>query len=464
MNNIFDVIDYKFFQVFSGENRKIHAEIIMVISDYFKYNNTGNIEKEDLVNHLTEYINHRAFDYFLDDEGNDISKSSSREKALNKLNLFKRNGWLIEEKIENYVDIIQFDDNALIILKALEDISNNSAPKEYTGYIYVIDSLLRTFDYNQGVSLLERIYDNTETLMNRLRGLNSSIKKYLTRLLNEDSEDANKLLQMLLNEYQDNIINKAFSNLKLNDNPSKFKNQILSKLNEIGSNEGMKQLVQNYKTTKSSTMDDQEIEEVIYKQIDYVYGIIEGLQKNILTIDDKNSKYLNSSKSKLSFILSDSFDVEGKIDNILKLMKHQKKDEFYEDAFGLYKMGILDHESLYKPRVYKEPIITVKLQEKPNVDQKFVDRVNERLFKENIFSIQKINRYVGTLLEKQTVIKSSDLIFETSDDITRLILIQLYSHHDQMCYQTEALDSIVTTRDIEYKDFKIIKRGKEYVK
>ena len=176
MKNIFDAIDYKFFQVFSGENRRIHAEIIMVVSDFFKLHNASYVEKEDLINHLTDYISERNFDNVLDDEGNDISKSTPREKALSKLNLFKRNGWLIEEKVENYVDNIQFDDNALIILKALEDISSNSTPKEYTGYIYVIDSLLKTFDYNQGVSLLERIYDNTETLMSRLRGLNSSIK------------------------------------------------------------------------------------------------------------------------------------------------------------------------------------------------------------------------------------------------------------------------------------------------
>ena len=87
--------------------------------------------------------------------------------------------------------------------------------------------------------------------MSRLRGLNSSIKKYLTRLLNEDSEDAEKLLKTLLYDYQDNIINKAFSNLKLSDNPSKYKNQILAKLNELRSKEGMDQLVLNYRKNKN---------------------------------------------------------------------------------------------------------------------------------------------------------------------------------------------------------------------
>ena len=79
----------------------------MIISDYFKHHNVPFANKEDLINYLTDYINDRNFDNVIDDEGNDISKATPREKALSKLNLFKRNGWLIEEKIENYVDYLK---------------------------------------------------------------------------------------------------------------------------------------------------------------------------------------------------------------------------------------------------------------------------------------------------------------------------------------------------------------------
>ena len=99
------------------------------------------------------------------------------------------------------------------------------------------------------------------------------------------------------------------------------------------------------------------------------------LQQTILMIDIKNAKYVKSSTSKLSFILSENFDVVGKIENILKLMKHQKNDDFYHEAFGLYKMGTVDSESIYKPRVYKEQLSVVELQEKPEVDQAYVTRL-----------------------------------------------------------------------------------------
>lgn len=464
MKNIFDAIDYKFFQVFSGENRRIHAEIIMIVSDFFKRHNASYVDKEDLVNHISDYIGQRDFDKVLDDEGNDISTSSSREKALSKLNLFKRNGWLIEETVENYQDIIQFDDNALIILQALDDISSNSTPKEYTGYIYVIDSLLRYFDYNQGVSILEQVYDNTETLMNRLRGLNSSIKKYLTKLLNEDSEDAEKLLKTLLSDYQENIVNKAFSNLKLSDNPSKYKNQILNRLNELRTKEGMEQLITNYHKTKTSKDSDEEIELMLQNQIDYVYDNIEFLQQTIQMIDIKNAKYVKSSTSKLSFILSENYDVVGKIENILKLMKHIKDNEPYVNAFGLYKMGTVDSQSLYKPRTYKNLVTEIELETITIIDQNYVDEIRLSLFKDNRFSIKTINEYVKKILSIENQIKASEISIDSNEDLVKLILIQLYSHHEQMCYKTVTIEELVNKSNIEYKDFWIVKRGEQYGK
>lgn len=464
MKNIFDIIDYKFFQVFSGENRRIHAEIIMVISDYFKRNHTPYVDKEDLINHLTDYIHQRNFDHVLDDEGNDISKTTPREKANSKINLFKRNGWLIEEAGKNYKDLIQFDDNAVIILKALEDINNNSTPKEYTGYIYVINNLLKTFDYSQGVSLLERIHENTEILMNRLSGLNSSIKKYLKRLLDDDSEDAEKLLKTLLNDYQDNIINKAFSNLKLNDNPSKYKNQILSTLNVIRLPENMDQLIQNYRKTKISNFNDEEIGKVLHEQVDYVYEVIEMLQQTILSIDLYNTKYVKSTTSKLLFLISENVDVSGKIENILKLIKHQKSDEFYSGTFSLYKLGLIDSKSLYTPRVYIDKPEVIKIQEKPSIDETYVDEVYKRLFRDNRFSINKINEYVKELLKFQSKVKSSELTIHNNEDLTRLILIQLYAHHDIMCYDTITSDNFIIKNGVEFKDFAIIKRGDQNVK
>ena len=47
--------------------------------------------------------------------------------------MFKRNGWLLEEPIENYETIIQFDENALIIIRALEEVLNSQAPESTQG-------------------------------------------------------------------------------------------------------------------------------------------------------------------------------------------------------------------------------------------------------------------------------------------------------------------------------------------
>ena len=127
-------------------------------------------------------------------------------------------------------------------------------------------------------------------------------------------------------------------------------------------------------------------------------------------------------------------------------------------------MGTVDSESIYKPRVYKEQLSFVELQEKPEVDQVYIDEVAQRLFRDNRFSIKKINEYVRVLLEHKTKVKSSDLLINDNEDLTRMILIQLYAHHEHMCYRTETTDSNVTKNGIEYIDFMIVKRGEQYGK
>ncbi len=459
MKNIFDIIDYKFFQVFAGDNRRINAEIIVVISDYFKRNHETYVDKEDLVNYLSDYINNHNYYNIIDDEGNDITSSSAREKALNKINLFKRTGWLVEEDGENYTTKLQFDDNALIMIKAFEDISNNSTPKEYTGYLYVIDNLLRYFDYSQGISILEQAYENTEILMNRLRGLNTNIKKYLTSLLNDNDEDAEKLLRILLGEYQENVVSKAFSNLKLNDNPNKYKNNILNKLIELQSKESMTKLIENYRLTKLTEEDDELIEVKLVNQINYIYDNIESLKEIINLIDTRNSRYVKSSNAKLKFILNENFDVIGKIENLLKLMKDVDDDNIYDQVFSLYRMETIDPESMYKPRVYHEKIEEIDVEKPIKIDESYVNEVKANLFRDNRFSKKTINDYVKKILEDNIKIKASSIGLNNYDDLTRLILINLYAHHDNMCYKTELITPEITLNDIEFYDYWIIKRG-----
>jgi hypothetical protein len=223
----------------------------------------------------------------------------------------------------------------------------------------------------------------------------------------------------------------------------------------------MDQLIQNYRKTKTSSDSEEDIEKYLFSQIDYVYDNIEFLQQTIQMIDIKNAKYVKSSTSKLSFILSDNFDVIGKIESILKLMKHYKEDDIYQDSFALYKMGTIDTESMYKPRVYKEQVPTIELQKQPEIDQAYVNEVSNRLFRDNRFSIKSINECVKALLQSKSQFRASDMDFLNSEDLTRLILVQLYAHHENMCYQTKATDDLVVKNEIEYNDFIIMKRGEQ---
>ena len=65
-----------------------------------------------------------------------------------------------------------------------------------------------------GDLVFETGYENTKELANKLKNLNSNIKKYIQNLLEEGiKDDLEALLKSLLQDYQAKIVDRAYYNL-----------------------------------------------------------------------------------------------------------------------------------------------------------------------------------------------------------------------------------------------------------
>jgi hypothetical protein len=460
MNNIFDTLDEKFFLLFSKENKRENSELLLFIYDYFNQNNLSFIDKEDLVNIVASYIEKRKFNLLLDEDGENISAKDPKEKANAKLRLFKKDGWLIEEPHTNYTIIVLFDDNALIILKALSEIANKESDnKEFTGFIYIIANTLRDFDYSKGISLLERIYDDTNTLVGKLRGLNTSIKKYIQRLMKNDDMDAHRLMEMFLSDYQEKIVDKAFTNLKIRDNPSKYKKGILSKLLELKEEANLNLLINSYiETKRNSDITIEEIKEKIIGMIDYIYDQFDILNTTISQIDSRNSQYVRSATSKLKYITNESKDIDGIINEVFKLIKRTSAEEELFEAFSLYTVNNIDERSIYSPREYKVKLNDIKVEPTKMINQDELNSSIRNLFYDDQFSKRAINNYVKEQLKDNNQLLASKLNISSTSDFVKILLIQLYSNNNEMCYYIESLNKEVKINRYQFDDYLIKRR------
>lgn len=98
---------------------------------------------------------------------------------------------------------------------------------EYQGYIYTIYSLVRSNTDHPGIVLMQ-ILENTDLLITGLKNLNSNIKRYIDDLTWHKT--VAEIMDALFNDYITNIVDKAYRRLLTSDNVSKFRPEIIDRL------------------------------------------------------------------------------------------------------------------------------------------------------------------------------------------------------------------------------------------
>lgn len=146
------------------------------------------------------------------------------------LRLLEKYGWLEVETDKSYVQRVNFYDYAVKVMKTLLEISDGRKV-EYQGYIYTIYSLVRTNTDHPAV-VLQQIRDNTDMLITGLKNLNSNIKHYIDELTKHKT--VAEIMNALFNDYITNIVDKAYHRLLTSDNVSKFRPEIIERLEANG--------------------------------------------------------------------------------------------------------------------------------------------------------------------------------------------------------------------------------------
>lgn len=457
MNNIFDVLDFNFFQIFSGENRRIYAEILMVITHYFNTEKDITINKEELIKYLVEYINNRGL-ATLDEDDRSINLNS-REFVIKTLNKLKKYQWLDEDIIQDYEVVINFQDEALHMINAFEEILSKDKPLEYAGYLYTINAtLVNSFEFDQAYTIIEQVYKNVDTLIKSLKGINSKIKRYLNKFMKDSNLDPKEILELLLVRYQDEVIDRAFKNLKTIDNPSKYRGSIIEKIESLYETESLKKIIKSYFDKKGNGEPEDEVQKNIISKLDFIYKNISFLNRLIDLIDSRNTKYSTSVTSRFKFLVNESYDVSGKIESVLKNMKNCNQIDIYENAFSLEKISILDDRSLREPHTRTERVFNDSIITKYVVDENKVDEIHEKIFEQSKFTVREIDQFVLKILENKERLKASEIDLVSIDEVGIIMLIEIYSSYEDMSYRVNFKDDLVQNQFVRFQDFEIIKR------
>ena len=468
--NIFDVVSENFFKPLTSQFKIIYIDCLIIIYNSYRSELSYGIDREILVSKLSDYFeSSNISDIEFEDESEILR--DSRSKATIFLRKLKDFGWIEYEISNNHTVKIIMPDYAVTIVKTFLDISN---PKEmeYQSEIAMIYSTLTNEE------LLDRPYpqvirpvlERTRALFDGLKKLNTSIKRYIEAITTDKTSE--EIIQDFFN-YHDEIGSKAYHRIKTEENISRFRNTIISRLRDILNDADIfERTVKGYQNIENEN-DYYTAEDEVKSQ---VFAIIESFRtydEIILEIDKKHSKYLRNAVERAKFLLINTNNTEGKISTILQYIAEcfncEEQNNLAEDAsddicalFNIFPQGFLSGESLKTVSITRkitdveDILVPIDLTE----EERELRRIAISEKNKNRFSKKNVEQYVVSLLSDKDSILASDIPVETKRDLIRIIFISLYGHSMKTEYIVTPRDDIVASQGFQFRNFEIKRRYK----
>ena len=225
--NFFELANSNFFRPLSGSRKEINYALLKMLNEEMQQS-MEYVDRGDVIDMVADYFNRHPGADMTDDETGECQTDVKKTAAL-KITYFEKSGWLSSERGNDFKVAYQMEPAAIEILSAMSNVENNeSKPVEYSGYVYDIYLRLKNFDIAHSTEILEQLARTSKELNNSLRTINKTIKSYLDDLMNDDTITIHEIFEKIYTSYHNNVVAKAFYNLRVADNPSKYKNDIIA--------------------------------------------------------------------------------------------------------------------------------------------------------------------------------------------------------------------------------------------
>lgn len=455
---MFHVLPGNFFVPLASPNKTVYWECICKLFSVMDYQLSFGIEREVVADELQYYFEQSAAAEIVEE---DFAGADSRGKANGILRKLEHYGWIEIETDKSYVQRVNFKEYAVRVMKTLLEIEDGKQI-EYQGYIYTIYSLVRGNTDNPGVVLLQ-IMENTDLLITGLKNLNSNIKHYIDELTKHST--VAEIMDALFNDYITNIVDKAYHRLLTSDNVSKFRPEIIERLESRSKSRSYIEKAASELAGLQET-DVDTARENVYR---YLHEIIEAFRNmdDILNeINQKNTQYQRAAINRARFLLSGNEDIRGQLKELLvgiqEVMNEEKMDlggiyeiGFLDNLVRIYSCGFLDESSLYSPIEGKkafEPQQIINREPDSRLRQEKMRRMVEKMQK--ILSVEKIGRYVDECMGERKEMLATELPLSDVEDFVKIIYVRLYGQRKNMRYGVETGEE-KEVNGFRFRDFRI---------
>ncbi len=458
---MFQIISERFFVPLASPNKTVYWECICKLFSVMDHQLSFGVERDVLVEELQYYFEQNQAAQLTDEE---IEGKPPREKANWMIRRLEFYGWIEIETDKSYIQRVNFKEYAVKVIRTLLEIAEGKQV-EYQGYIYTIYSLVRNDTENPGVVLLS-ILENTDMLITGLKNLNSSIKHYIDELTKYKTPA--EIMDVLFNDYIENIVDKAYHRLLTSDNVSKFRPEIVERLESKSRSKGYVEKA-GADLAGIREISAEEAEELVYHYIHQVISAFRDMDDILYEINQKNTQYQRAAINRAKFYLIGGEDVRGQLKDILsgmnEVITRENMDlggiyriEFLDELIRLYSSAVMDEKSFYTPTEGKkifepEPVADTAMDEE--LKNRKLKAMMDKLAR--VLNPEKINRYVQDHLDGRERMPASALPLTSAEEFVRIIYVRLYGQRKNMNYRI-VMKEETEKNGFRFKDFEIIRR------
>ena len=439
-SQLFAHIPENLFSVFTGPLKELHADLLFLVYDLYR-RSIYTLPKETIIDLFCEYLESSSGEWPAedDDPGEDEPDRSLRGRANLLFRKLNESGWVDQEQHPDYSYRVAMPDHALALLDTLDRIRRGYR-MEYRGRIL---SVYQNLTGAEGFSYvaLQQAHEATAGLIDGLKSLSHSIKKYTGELL--AVKEPRDILSHIFDQYFSEVLGEQYYRLKTSEHISKYRTGIIARVKEWQSNRPAITGQARLMVEEKQALENLPAENLIYEWLEYIEESFSSMDELIAEIDRRNVQYARAAVEKLRFQLRHGKGSEQSLRRALRYLSREARRKGEREAVAadigrlvrLFPQRSIDELSIKTPpRRRKEHIPRpLRIPELPGEIRRarlehFRKRVREEV------GIKEINRYVEELLADRDTLPLSELPLYGKEQWIRLVYIILYSRSRRASY------------------------------
>jgi hypothetical protein len=282
------------------------------------------------------------------DVADNVDPTATRASLI--LRYLERCGWLKGETLSDFNVQYILPDYAFRLLRVLDEIAANEPPALagliFSTYATLQRSLTETDTAYIGIPQAHR---QTQHLLNGLKELQQNIGLHINQILAQSQ--ARDVLEQLFLRYREEIVDRAYHQLRTTDHISRFRPGVLDGVTRLEAPDILEPAAQRLRQIGDAPTVEQARQRLL-TQLHEIRDQFEALDRLLESIDARHGQFVNAAVRQIELQLAAHATTSGQLNTIIEALLTTPSAELaqaVDPSIHLHRLEWLDAESLASP-------------------------------------------------------------------------------------------------------------------